>query len=197
MCKITESATFQNLREQKKEECRRSILHAARDLFDEKGFHNTTMTEIAKAAHISPASVFNYFPSKTDLLTGVHYMKAQDFAAIMAEQNTSGESSVQKLLQLFDSHLIDIFQYPRLSFEIYEFLAFDLIPSTAQKELFDDVEMLIRSAILDGELKQDTDIDLITNVFFGLGFTGYAKGNSIDSCSAAFTRLLKFYYTEK
>jgi AcrR family transcriptional regulator len=55
------------LRERKKRETRRSISDIATTLFMTKGFDNTTITEIAEAAGVSPQTVANYFPTKTDL----------------------------------------------------------------------------------------------------------------------------------
>jgi AcrR family transcriptional regulator len=55
------------LRERKKRETRRSISDIATTLFMSKGFDNTTIAEIADAAGVSPQTVANYFPTKTDL----------------------------------------------------------------------------------------------------------------------------------
>ncbi|MEE4661028.1 MAG: TetR/AcrR family transcriptional regulator, partial [Halieaceae bacterium] len=55
-------------KEPKRSRTRRRILGAARDLFLADGYSDTTMDAIAAAADISRASLFNYFPSKTDLL---------------------------------------------------------------------------------------------------------------------------------
>lgn len=46
-----------------------SIILSAWELFERKGFGETTMAEIAEAAGISRRSIFNYFPSKEALLT--------------------------------------------------------------------------------------------------------------------------------
>ena len=46
-----------------------AIIAAARELFEAKGFAETTMAEIAEAAGLSRRSIFNYFPSKEALLT--------------------------------------------------------------------------------------------------------------------------------
>ncbi|MFI6868261.1 TetR/AcrR family transcriptional regulator [Nocardia sp. NPDC050406] len=56
------------LRELKKERTRRALLRAAYRLFDDKGYDGTTITEIAKAAEVSPGTFFNYFGTKEDLL---------------------------------------------------------------------------------------------------------------------------------
>ncbi len=47
---------------------RAEILEAAFSCFMEKGFHNTTMQDIYKAANLSPGAVYNYFSSKEDIV---------------------------------------------------------------------------------------------------------------------------------
>jgi AcrR family transcriptional regulator len=47
---------------------RRRILDAAVELFQEKGFRATSLTDIAKAAEIRKATVYHHFPNKAMLL---------------------------------------------------------------------------------------------------------------------------------
>ena len=56
------------LRERKKQRSRELIAATARELFIERGFEAVPVTEIARAAEVSEATVFNYFPTKEDLL---------------------------------------------------------------------------------------------------------------------------------
>jgi AcrR family transcriptional regulator len=55
------------LRERKKSATRRAISDAATDLFMKKGFDNTSVAKVAEVVGVSPQTVLNYFPAKTDL----------------------------------------------------------------------------------------------------------------------------------
>ena len=58
------------LRERKKRQTRELLERTARRLFAERGFERVSVAEIAKAADVSEATVFNYFPTKEDLVYG-------------------------------------------------------------------------------------------------------------------------------
>jgi len=47
---------------------RTAIITASRDLFSQKGYHGTTMPDIAHAAGISTGLIYYIFPSKEDIL---------------------------------------------------------------------------------------------------------------------------------
>src|ERR1700733_11651730 len=56
------------LRERKKLRTRRLIAETAARLFVERGFDAVPVAEVARAADVSEATVFNYFPTKEDLV---------------------------------------------------------------------------------------------------------------------------------
>jgi AcrR family transcriptional regulator len=56
------------LRQRKKEQTREAIASAALDLFERKGFHATTIRDIAEAADVAPRTVSGYFPAKEQLV---------------------------------------------------------------------------------------------------------------------------------
>ena len=63
------------LREQKKQATRKTIMEVAKEHFLEKGYEATSTELVARRAGIGSGTLFNYFPSKAELL--VEVMRAE------------------------------------------------------------------------------------------------------------------------
>src|SRR6266545_4820238 len=61
-------STELGLRERKKQQTRQLIAETASRLFAERGFEGVPVAEVARAANVSAGTVFNYFPTKEDLV---------------------------------------------------------------------------------------------------------------------------------
>lgn len=82
------------LRERKKLQTRQAIGSAALALFAERGFDAVTVAEVARAADVSEATVFNYFPTKESLF----YSQMQAFEASLLDavaNRMAGESVLE------------------------------------------------------------------------------------------------------
>jgi AcrR family transcriptional regulator len=82
------------LRERKKQRTRRLISETAWRLFAQRGFDQVPVADVAAAAEVSEATVFNYFPTKEDLVFhGMHAFEQELLDAL--GQREPGESIVQ------------------------------------------------------------------------------------------------------
>ncbi|MDY6795488.1 MAG: helix-turn-helix domain-containing protein [Actinomycetota bacterium] len=72
------------------EKRKRSIIKAARPLFAEKGFHGTSVREIAKAAGVSEALIYKHFTGKEDI-----HDELLDYAREMLRLGLTGLDSIQ------------------------------------------------------------------------------------------------------
>lgn len=79
--------TDPGLRERKKQRTRESIVDAALRLFQERGFDQTTIADIAEAADIAPRTFFGYFPSKEDVLFADFPMLLDGLGIRLAERS--------------------------------------------------------------------------------------------------------------
>jgi len=92
-------------REANKIKCRHDILKASRRLFKDKGYDDTMIDDVADAAGISKATLYNYFPNKESLLSGT----LDDQIATMHQRigDLDGGSSYEKLKQLLEFLVVD------------------------------------------------------------------------------------------
>jgi AcrR family transcriptional regulator len=86
--------TTVGLRERKKQRTRELLSETARRLFAERGFERVSIAEIARAADVAEATVFNYFPTKEDLVySGFEAFEEQLLEAI--RNRPRGQSVVE------------------------------------------------------------------------------------------------------
>jgi AcrR family transcriptional regulator len=87
------------LRERKKHRTREAIADAALRLFLERGFDAVSVAEIAEAADVADRTVYNYFPSKDDLV--FDRMEAFESALLAAIRDRSSGESVLAAFRRF------------------------------------------------------------------------------------------------
>jgi AcrR family transcriptional regulator len=86
------------LRERKKQRTRETIARAAHELFAERGYHATTLPEIAEAADVSTRTIFAYFPSKEDILFSDFAVMKEALAQALAERPV-GQDALETVRQ--------------------------------------------------------------------------------------------------
>jgi TetR/AcrR family fatty acid metabolism transcriptional regulator len=61
----------------------KSIITAAMEVFGEKGYHDSTISDIARAAGVSEATIYEYFEGKEDLLFTIPYKEIKEIVEFL------------------------------------------------------------------------------------------------------------------
>src|ERR1700737_2524797 len=104
MPKATTSAP--SLREERRlrqqEVSRTQLLDAAEEVFGRKGFHETTLKEVAELAEFSVGSVYSFFENKDDLFRQIFVRRGEEFMTGMRAILTDEGSPLEQLHMLVD-----------------------------------------------------------------------------------------------
>lgn len=93
---------------------RSQLLDAAEEVFGRKGFHETTLKEVAELAEFSVGSVYSFFESKDDLFRQIFVRAGEAFMpAIHAILDDDAGDPVQQLHALVDFEIGFFRAHPR------------------------------------------------------------------------------------
>jgi AcrR family transcriptional regulator len=82
---------------QRREENRESILHAAEEVISRKGCAAATMDDIARESAFSKATLYKYFPSKSELVFEILIHFFEDIRSRLAEIQAGSGGACEKL----------------------------------------------------------------------------------------------------
>jgi len=91
-----------SLRDRKRERTRRALIDAAAELFERKGYDETTVAQIAAAAEIGTRTFFGYFASKEDILFPDSDMRTRTTIEAIADRDPA-EGPVEVLVRALET----------------------------------------------------------------------------------------------
>lgn len=92
-------------RPKKPSRVRNTIMSKARALFGKKGYHNTTVRDIADAYGCEPANIYNFFPSKEEILFEILSQEMEAIVDPIKGFREDTETSPMEMLKaIFESH---------------------------------------------------------------------------------------------
>ncbi|MCJ7775942.1 MAG: TetR/AcrR family transcriptional regulator [Desulfobulbaceae bacterium] len=84
---------------------RKAILEVAERVFASKGFHEATISEISKGAHVSESTIYEYFSTKEDLLFSIPAETIREYQNKNQEILQYIQGAANKLRTLIYRHL--------------------------------------------------------------------------------------------
>ena len=152
----------------------RRIKDAAAELFNLKGYDDTTIREVAARADVGLGTVFVYVATKRDLLFLTVNEDLECVVNKAAEKRRADRPMLDELLRLFRGYYVYFAQEPALSRLSLREMAFYASGPEAQRfqkmrdrviELIDDI---VSTAIDSGEILTVEKPGLITSVIFAI-----------------------------
>jgi AcrR family transcriptional regulator len=189
-----------SLRERQKLRRRDRIFRTAIHLFREKGFHQTTATDIAKASHVSRGTFFNYYAYKEAVLLDFGAQLLSELREQALAELGQGEPPLEVLRRLW-SRLAEVSERERilLSPLAYELLnpdperakaAFEALP------LGDLIAEILRPLKLHGKLREDMSLERISRsiadvyLLSALRWAAYTPGRQLKDEMNKFLNLM-------
>jgi AcrR family transcriptional regulator len=165
-------------RERNKQEKRARIVGAARRLFRERGFAETTTQQIAEAADIGTGTLFLYASSKEDILVMVFKDEMLETARTAFESASSKGSLLDRLMHVFGLMI----RYHERDVVLSRILLKELVFRTTSDRREDISELmrgiyhgiadLLENASKPGRFKTRSDAFLAAEVVFAIYYMG-------------------------
>jgi AcrR family transcriptional regulator len=120
---------------------RSQIIEVATELFDRRGYHETTMQAIADGAGIRKASLYYYFRSKEDILVELHETLMTVVIGRHTDRLAAGQLGPREQLRAMMRDVIGLMEshpgHLRIFFESYRSLPLDVRESvSAQRSAY-------------------------------------------------------------
>jgi len=141
-------------RERKKLETRQRLLEAALRLFQEQGYDDMTVEEIAEAADVAKGTFFNYFEAKELILPALAQWRFQQLEELLAAGSNLPDSPVARIKLALGLVAEDPLADPSLMRRLFavQETDFDVHPAHALTNL---LAGLVRQAQASGEIRPD------------------------------------------
>ena len=80
-----------------------AIIEAALKLFTERGFHGTSTAQISKEAGVATGTLFNYFPTKEDLINSLYFKVKGQLSQSMGKEIEAQSPFQDKLRKIWSN----------------------------------------------------------------------------------------------
>ena len=154
---------------EKRRRRRAEILHAALRAFRDKGYHATTLDDIALHVGVRKTALYHYFPDKQTILHECHREASADLARILREARTL-ETARERLTHVIREHvrvMTETLEGSPLAFEVTAFSPDRQRELMAARDAYErGVRRIIERGIRDREFRK---VDSKVAVFVILG----------------------------
>lgn len=167
----TPSPAAEGRRARRRRELHERILETAADLFAREGYERTTVERIASAADIAPATFFNHFPAKEDVLREFGREVFTRFHRLVAEQLERDATTAERLMGFAERGGSLVARAPEMTRRVLIAVLRSSRPGDSGAELADmraDFRALLDTGLEAGDVPADLDTDLFADILVSI-----------------------------
>ncbi len=138
---------IQERKNREKERRRQQIVIAAKKIFSSKGFHKTTMEDIAKKAELSPGTLYLYFKNKDELFASLSMRLLHYLSIRINNIDLEVELNSKQRMEILKEAFIDVYKSDPLIFLNMFHLQSSETLKNLSPELLADIRRLSDSAL--------------------------------------------------
>ncbi|MDR1960928.1 MAG: TetR/AcrR family transcriptional regulator [Gracilibacteraceae bacterium] len=142
------------------EEKKQRIFNAARELFYNLGFAETTMQEIARCANLGKGTLYGYFASKEDLFRELLHFDDARYHAHLTEILREDVNIRAKIIHLGDFNLAMLERQYRLLDDMRRYSIFPAAWKSPDCRKKEEIKSLLEKAVLQGMEEGEIDASL-------------------------------------
>lgn len=193
-----------SLREVKKQNNKKAILESAISLFNENGYDNTSIEQIARKAGVGKGTVYSYFSTKKSIIKGFCEFELETIHHQLVAQANPNASILEQMLIIYMTEFRHVTQNPefgRLYMREALFPADSERRSTTEldEKYFDVLFPILKRGQERGELRAELEPLHITAHFYSLfiilihaWYSGRIKTDEVEaSMETLFTQVLE------
>lgn len=179
----------------KKERSRKKIMHAAKGLYEQRGFENVTFQDIADAAEVCRSTVFNHFAGSADLMTAIFEQEMTDIEEYCRTAGLDGRARIEAV---FDKLIEDTACYPLLTYRLISNAVLNCTAGPAGS--LQRMERLLEEALPEEfrqrQGREQTAVIAVMGAYYGLVNHYHSLNKAFDAelMKAEFHRLMTFIF---
>ena len=180
---MTVSEAPPSRRERRKLEIRERILDTALELFETRGYEDTTVNEIAEGADIAYGTFFNHFPTKLDLLQQIADRSLRELFEDVEEIRKQPGSYADHVVALFENASTSAVEKGPQARELIHAMMTSAYPElvvTDDRRMQRIFEALIRDGVDAGEFRTDVDPDTLCEIVQGTWYSLFLSWVNFD-----------------
>ncbi len=165
---------------QKSDKRRQEIIIAARDLFAEKGYHSTTISDITRRLNMAHGTFYIYFQSKAEIFSDIveDYIEKITNISNSLTGEVSNISEFKDLLQQYGEESFNlVVEDPKMAYIIFfQVSGTDKVLEKKILQLINKIDKMAETLLIDGInkrfLKASMDTETVAKALRGMLFAG-------------------------